>query len=556
MKLLPEKYKVYQKFILMVLKYRNSNLVSSLSEQIADPHAQDPKMNDGASYTSPQEFLKDLKDMGPTYVKIGQTLSTRPDLIPEPYLEALATLQEEVKSVSFSKIKKIIEEELEDPIDLIFPKFEQKPLASASIGQVHLAQLPSGETVVVKVQRPGIREAFKEDLDALQNMAELAVKNLKTAQKYGIDDIIEEMRHILFAELDYIREARNLVALSQNLQEYPHLVVPLPIEGYCTAKVLTMEYLEGIKITDTDERRLSETDFEPMVDDLVEGYLKQILLDGLAHADPHPGNIYLTPDNRIALLDLGMTAKFGPVLQDHILKLLFHLISHEGEKVAQTLLDISTYDETADLPSFYRQINRMVLETQNQTAENMQTGKLIIYMNRIAAENGIKIAVELNILGKILINLDQIIALLTPEYRFMDKMKAFLKKIVLKKLRQETEPENYFTQVIELRKLIKNFPEWFNRISQNLAENSFEVKVNAIDEQRFTDAFQKVANRISLGLIIAGLLIGSAFMMQIPMAYSIMGYPALAMVFFLAAAFFGLWLVYKMVRNDEDFKKK
>lgn len=553
MSTIPEKFSNYTKFISFILKYWNSDVFKAASENALNNENFDDSEHD---YKNPEELAEDLKNMGPTYVKLGQLLSTRPDLIPEPYLKALESLQDDVEEIPYSEVQKIVEEEIGQRISKAFESFEVQPLASASIGQVHLAILRSGKKVAVKIQRPGVRKNFIEDLDTLKELTDVAVKHSKTAKKYAVDEILDELRFILLNELDYVKEAENLIALGENTKKYPKIVIPQPVEGYSTSKILTMDYIDGQKITSISPISRIETNYKPLVDELVAAYLKQIIFDGFAHADPHPGNVHLTKDNRIALMDLGMVAKFGPDLRENILKLLIAISKYNGEETANTLLKMSEYDKNADLAGFRKEINRLVLDSQNKTAKDLQTGRLLIQMNKVAAEKGIKLPVELNILGKILMNMDQIVAVLTPDYDLQRAIERNVEKLMQKKMLQELKPDNFFAEALEAKKLTEKLPERLNIITEKLANNEFEIKIDAIDEQRLTDGFQKVANRISIGVIIAALIIGAALLMRIPSTFTILGYPGLAMIFFCTAAVIGLWLVLRMMMKDEDLNLK
>ena len=551
MSTIPEKFSNYTKFISFILKYWNSDVFKAASENALNNENFDDSELD---YKNPEELAEDLKNMGPTYIKLGQLLSTRPDLIPEPYMKALEALQDDVEEIPYSEVQKIVEEEIGQRISKAFESFEVQPLASASIGQVHLAILRSGKKVAVKIQRPGVRKNFTEDLDTLKELKDLAVKHSKTAKKYAVDEILDELRFILLNELDYVKEAENLIALGENTKKYPKIVIPQPVEGYSTSKILTMDYIDGQKITSISPISRIETNYKPLVDELVAAYLKQIIFDGFAHADPHPGNVHLTTDNKIALMDLGMVAKFGPDLREHILKLLIAISKYNGEETANVLLKMSEYDKNADLVGFRKEINRLVLDSQNKTAKDLQTGRLLIQMNKVAAEKSIKLPVELNILGKILMNMDQIVAVLTPDYDLQRAIERNVEKLMQKKMLQELKPDNFFAQALEAKKLTEKLPERLNTITEKLANNEFEIKIDAIDEQRLTDGFQKVANRISIGLIIAALIIGAALLMRIPSTFTLLGYPGLAMILFSIAAVIGLWLVLKMILKDEDLK--
>ncbi|NND87797.1 MAG: AarF/ABC1/UbiB kinase family protein [Flavobacteriaceae bacterium] len=554
MSFLPAHLERYRKFFSFLIKYWNSDIVTYTSSKamgevsIEDTHEYDQE---------PEEFAEDLKQMGPTYIKLGQLLSTRPDLLPDAYLKVLTGLQDDIDPISAEDIHQIIEEELGVRISKAFAEFDDTPIANASIGQVHAAVLHSGKKVAVKVQRPAIRERFLADLDTLQEMADWAHKHSEGAKKYNVSDLVEELRYTLLKELDYTVEAQNLIALANNLQKFEHLFVPQPILDYSSSRVLTMEYVEGKKVTKVSPLRRMEINLEPLVDDLIEGYLQQVVVDGFAHADPHPGNVHITPQNRLALMDLGMVARFSKELQDEILQLLIGLSNYNSEQVIHVLLSISQYDqEKATVETFKKGIARLVLENQNRATQQMETGRIIIQMNRIAAHNGIQLPVALNMLAKILLNMDQIVAGLAPKYDVNKTIRRYVHQLMHSKMVDELKPENLFNVVLESKKLAEKMPERLNAILENLAANRLKIKVDAIDEQRFTDAFQKVANRITLGLIIAALIIGAALLMQIPTTWILFGYPALAIILFLSAALLGFYIVYGILFKDQDFNNK
>ncbi|MCC8358724.1 ABC1 kinase family protein [Salinimicrobium sediminilitoris] len=548
MSILPNNLERYQKFLSFMLKYWNSDLLNETASNAMEEETA-RKFDDFEQ--SPEELVEDLKQMGPTYVKLGQLLSTRPDLLPDRYLEALATLQDDNPTIPYEEVQEIVENELGTKISKAFNYFEEEPLASASIGQVHLAELRSGKTVAVKVQRPGIRKKFMEDLDTLEEMAGLAVKHTDVGKKYGFSDVLGELRRIMLHELDYLREANNLVTLGINLKEYPRLIVPQPIPDYTTSKVLTMEYVKGKKITSISPLKKTENDYTALVDEFIEAYLKQIVSDGFVHADPHPGNIHLLENEKIALMDLGMVAQFSKKMKDYLLRLLLGLSKNDGEEIATILLSMSEITEHASEKEFRRQISIMVQESSHSTAQDMQTGRLLVQMNRSAARNGILLPVEVNILGKILLNMDQIIAFLAPEYDLREAVRRYMNKLLQDQMINELKPEDIFSVFLDSKKLAENLPDRLDKITENLARNEFRFKIDAIDEKRFTDGFQKVANRITLGLIIAAMIIGAAMLMSVPSPFMIFGYPGLAILFFMLAAVAGIYLSYTILFKDE-----
>lgn len=548
----PEKIKSYYQFIQFMLKYWNSDLFRQTTSAAINDDLDDEEQRQFDQ--TPEELVEDLKSMGPTFIKLGQLLSTRPDLLPDEYLAALASLQDDVEPVPFSEIQEIIEEELGTRISKAFKEFEEKPIASASIGQVHRAELLSGRPVAVKVQRPGIRKKFIHDLDTLDELTQLAVKHLESAKTYAIDEVFAELRRILINELDYKKEALNLKTLKKNLEVYEHLIIPAPIEDYSSSKVLTMEFVGGKKITSLSPLRQMENDFSDLVEELVEAYLQQIIHDGFAHADPHPGNIKFTDDNKIALIDLGMVARFKPQLQDHLIELLLAISQSHGEKTAQVLLKMSELNENSQKNQFIKTVSDVIMESENSKAKDMKTGRVLIQLNRLAVGTHIQLPVEINILGKILLNLDQIVAVLDPEFDLRASIQRNVHDIMRKKMLKELKPENFFSALIETKQFLEKMPERVNTISENLANNEFKIKIDAIDEKRVTDGFQKVANRITLGLIIASMVIGASMLMQVPTSFTILGYPGLPMLFFILAAIGAIFLSYIIIFKDENLK--
>ncbi|PWH86605.1 ABC1 kinase family protein [Brumimicrobium oceani] len=550
MGILPDQYDKYVRFFKFMMKYWNSDVFTFPDGGVPSSD----KADASAEFDhTPEELTEDLKKMGPTYVKLGQLLSTRPDLLPPQFMEALATLQDDVDEVDYKIIEEIFKDEVGMRISKAYKFFDPKPMASASIGQVHKAIMHSGETVAVKIQRPGIRKRFIEDLDTLMDISEKAESVSEVARNFGVHNVIEELRYILLKELDYTLEAQNLITLKENLKDFKLLFIPAPIMDYCSSRVLTMEFVEGGKITKVSPLKLMDLDLVPLVDDLIKGYLKQIIIDGIAHADPHPGNVYLTPENKIALMDAGMVARFSNEMQETVLKLIIGLSNYDSRRVSELLLSISEYDEQkVDVALFKKNIERKIQESENQKAKDLQTGRILIEINQMAAKQNIHIPVDLNILGKILLNLDQIVAYLTPDYDMQQTMKKYVQKLMQKKMKEDLKPSNFMELFLEMKDLTENLPFRINKFSENLANNKIRVKVDTIDEDKFTGAFQKVANRITAGLIIAALIIGAAMLVQIPSSFTVFGYPAFAFVLFIIAALIGMYLLYQILFKDAN----
>ncbi|MDQ6912686.1 MAG: AarF/ABC1/UbiB kinase family protein, partial [Verrucomicrobiota bacterium] len=292
---------------------------------------------DAETHSTPKEKAKaseladDLEKLGPTFVKLGQLLSTRVELLPEAYLEALARLQDKVEPFGFDEVEKIVTSELGVRLSKAFSEFDSTPMAAASLGQVHRARLRSGQQVAVKVQRPAIREALFEDLDALDEIAQFLDSHTETGKRYEFGLMLEQFRKSILRELDYRQEASNLTTLGEQMKQFERILVPKPIADYSSARVLTMEYVHGKKVTDLSPLARMEFDGDALADELFRAYLHQILVNGFFHADPHPGNVFLTDDYRIALIDLGMVGRVMPGLQEQLLQLLLAIAEGRGD---------------------------------------------------------------------------------------------------------------------------------------------------------------------------------------------------------------------------------
>lgn len=548
MKIHSAKYDSYLRFFKLIIKYWNSAIFMTSDDEIPSLETEKTKFDH-----APEELVEDLKEMGPTYIKLGQLLSTRPDMLPKAYLEALSTLQDEVDSVAYEEVEEIFREEIGVRISKAFKRFEKEPMASASIGQVHEAELHSGEKVAVKIQRPGIRKRFVEDLDVLMELSEKAETFSEKSRYFSLNDVVEELRYILLQELDYREEAKNLKILKENLAEFKHIYVPGTIADYCSGRVLTMEFIEGQKATSLSPFQMDGMPKKEMVDEFVKAYLRQVIVDGFAHADPHPGNVHIMKTGKIALMDLGMVARFDETMRNNILKLMIALGANNGMQVTQVLLDMSETDkDRTDIPRFKKLIIRKVQENQNQQAQDLQTGKIVMEINKIAIQQGVKLPLEFVSLGKILLNLDQIIAVLDPTYELQKAVKSYVEHLLRTQSWNQLKSGDFLQSLMESKELMENLPYRLNRITEDLVEQRFKIKMDVFDQRKFLVAFQKVANRITTGLVVASLILGAAIVMHIPTDFNLMGYPGFAVLLFICAAFFGMYLVYQILFKDES----
>ncbi|HEX5725362.1 MAG TPA: AarF/ABC1/UbiB kinase family protein [Longimicrobiaceae bacterium] len=543
-----EHLKRYRDLAQLAFKYGRSDLVrtTGLEEALLEEDRPGPD----APAAKAEELADDLERMGPTFIKLGQLLSTRPDLLPPAYTDALARLQDDVEPFPGEESEALVEQELGVRVSKAFASFEREPLAGASLGQVHRATLRDGRPVAVKVQRPGIREQIAQDLDALAEIAEFADKHTRAGRQYEFSRTLEEFRKTLIGELDYRREAGNLATLAANLAEFERIVVPTAIEGYSTSRVLTMEFVRGRKITKLSPLAHLEIDGEALAEELFRAYLKQILVDGFFHADPHPGNVFLTDDGRIALLDVGMVGQIDPDLQEKLVRMVVAISEGRGREAAEITIAMGEVKEEADPAAFSDGVRDLVNQFQHATGADVQVGRVLLEVFRNAAVNGIRLPAELAMLGRALLALDQVGRTLDPDFDPNGSIRRNTADLMRRRMLKSMSPGALFTNLLEMNEFVQKLPARLNRTLDTLTDRGVGVRIEMTEEVWLMEGMQKVANRVTMGLILAALIVGAAMMMRVETRFRIFGYPGIAMVFFLLAAALGLWLVLTIITSD------
>jgi ubiquinone biosynthesis protein len=547
MGVLPAKLVRYTAVATLLLKHR-SDLQAAATSPRGTTEPQGP--TEPAEQVEAERLAKDLEKLGPTFIKLGQLLSTRSDLLPPAYLEALSRLQDDVEPIPLTDVQQTIEEDLGARLSKAFSWFDPHPLASASLGQVHRATLRDGRPVAVKVQRPGITAQVTADLDVLDEIAAVVDHYTKAGRRYEFAPMIREFRKALMVELDYKQEASHLRTLGRNLSEFQRIIVPAPVEGYVSTHVLAMDYVHGTKVTTLNPVALIDVDPAGLADELIRAYLHQILIDGFFHADPHPGNVFITDDGRIALLDLGMVGHLPPSLQEKLLKLILAVSDGRGEQAADAAIALGETREGFDEAAFKRDVVALVGQYYDTSLENFQVGRIVIEVNRSAGGHGIKSPVELTMLGKTLLNLDHIARCLAPGLDVNGAIRKNASSLMQQRLLKSLSPGTIFSTVLEAREFAEQLPRRINRVLESLASSQLRMKVELIDEGAVIDGLQKVANRITLGLVLAALIVSAAMMMRIESRFTLLGYPGFPTVLFLVAGSLGLWLVVNIVTHD------
>ncbi len=546
----PQLFKRYRDIALLVFKYGRKKLIQyqKFDQILLDENLGDKDLNDG----TPEELVRDLEALGPTFIKLGQMLSTRPDLLSQPYLDALARLQDDVAPFPFVEVEKIIARELGVRMNRAFHQFDPTPIAAASLGQVHRAQLPDGRWVAVKIQRPNIRQLVLDDFEALRQIIQTVDQYTQLGRQYNLSDILDNFHKALLRELDFRQEAENQRTLKALLADTERLVIPTPMAELSSSRVITMEFIRGIKLNTLTPLQRMEHATAELAEIIFIAYLDQVLVHGFFHADPHPGNLLVTEDSQLALLDFGMVATIDPDLQEHLLHLLFAIAEGRGRDAARHCMRIGTCTEAFDERAFTKGVIEVVSYYQKAKAKPLAEGQVVIELTRVSAESGLQPVPELALLGKALLNLDEVTRDLDPHFNPTEVLRLHGEAIMRKRMVSHFAPSRLLASLVETQRLTRQLPDRVNNVLEAMLNGDFELKVNALDEVQLTESLQKIANRIAVGLVLAALIIGAAMIMQVQSTLTIWGYPALAMVMFSLATGCGFYLVFSILLKDRQ----
>jgi ubiquinone biosynthesis protein len=546
----PERLKRYAEIVALLIKYGRSDLVDQ--SQIRSAASQ---LQRQTATVQADELADDLEKLGPTFIKVGQLLSTRGDFLPQPYLDALERLQDQVEPFPYVEVERIVSSEIGGRISKLFSDFNTEPMAAASLAQVHRATMRDGREVVVKIQRPGVREIIVDDLEALEKVADFIDGHTEVGKRYEFGNMLSDLRRSLRRELDFQREAANLKRIRKSLREFERIVIPEPLDDYTTSRVLTMDFIKGKKITEVGPLRMIELDTTTLAEEIFRAYLKQLLIDGFFHADPHPGNVFITEDDNIALLDLGMVSHISANFREKLLRLLLANSEGRGDEAAEAAMRIGDPRPNFNKTEYFQRVANLVTQNADRTVDRLNSGRMVLKIAQISADCWIRMPQEFTMISKAMMNLDRVVYVLDPSFDPNAVVRDEASNILSRQMLKSIEPGSVLTRAVEVKEFVDRFPGRVNKILDSIGNNEMRIGVDAIDEKVVLDGLQKVANRITLGVVIAALIIGAALMMRVDTSFRIWGYPGLPAIFFLLAAIAGLILVISILFTDEKPKK-
>ncbi|WP_206811332.1 ABC1 kinase family protein [Paradesulfitobacterium ferrireducens] len=499
-----------------------------------------------------ERIRKVIEELGPTFIKIGQIASTRPDVIPAPIISELEQLQDRVPPFSYPEVQTIIQEELGAEIEQIFLEFEESPLAAASIGQVHRAVLLNGQEVAVKVQRPQISGVIQTDLEILLDLANLAEHRLKWAEQYKVTEMAAEFARSLRAELDYTIEGRNAEKIARQFRDDPRIHIPQIYWEHTTKKVLTMEYIQGLKLSRLDEHEDAAYDRGMIAETLAQTVLKQILLEGFFHADPHPGNIMVLPDKAIALIDFGMVGRLSPDMKEHFASLVIALMRQRTEDMIKAIFQMGLVPDEVNLALLRKDVDELRDKYLGLPLSRIHLGEAVNELFGVAFRHRILIPADLTLLAKALLTLEGIVAKLDPELSILDIARPFGMKLLRERYRPRNVLSKAWTDMNEYGEILLELPKQVKDLLRIIQQSRTRLEISVRELDTFLRKLDRMSNQISFSIVLlsfsivmTGLIIASSLGNNPVIFWKI---PAMEAGFVVAALMF-LWLLFSIFRS-------
>ena len=499
--------------------------------------------------TRPQRLRKALEELGPTYIKLGQVLSTRPDLIPVEFTEELSKLQDSVPPFPFADAETIIQRELGAPASDVFDRIDTEPAASASIGQVHRARLKNGEEAAVKIQRPGIRAIIEVDLEIMLHLATLAERHVEELALHKPVTIVEEFARTLEKEIDFRIEAANIDRVAQGFLGDPTVYIPTVFREFSTAAVLTTEYVEGIKISNIGELDAAGYDRRLLCSRGADIVLKQVFRHGFFHADPHPGNIFALPGNVICLLDFGMVGVVDRQTREMFVELVDSVVRRNESRAAQVLLQLTRWEQPPDLRQLERELSDFMGRHLYRPLKDIEVGKLLHDLLEIATRFHLQLPPDIFLMLKAISTVEAVGRMLDPEFDMIAKAAPFIEQVLMDRFKPQRVAEDVGDLAGRMLKFLHQFPKDLLDLAGLLRQQKLSLQIKHDGLEKVLATHDQISNRLSFSIVIAALIVGSALIVISKTPPLFYGISLIGIIGFLAAALMGIWLLVAILRS-------
>jgi len=545
----------YRQILTILFKYGFGDLVSSLKiEQYLDVGLQmiSHKHREKIEVLSQAERARmALEELGPTFIKMGQILSSRPDLLPVNFIQELVKLQDDVPPFSFSDAKSMIESELQQPLEDLFSHFEESPLAAASIGQVHRARLMDGDEVVVKVQRPDIQKTITVDMEIIFHIAVLMEKYVEGMDIHRPTQIIKEFARVMEREIDYTIEASHMERFSWQFTDNMDIYVPRVYREASTSRILTMEYINGIKISDVDNLENESIDRKEIAKRGAVLIMEQVFIHGFFHADPHPGNIFILPNNIICYLDFGMMGRVNRQTKEKFIDLIMGIVQRDEAKTADTLLKLTYWEEEPDRNALEEEVAEFIDQHFFRSLKELELGKLLTQLLEITSRYRLRLKADLFLMLKALTTVHGLGRSLDPDFDLIEHAAPFVRRIKLNRLRPRRIAGDFMGTGTELVHLMQEIPRDIRELLTQFKQGKVKIEFEHRGLEPMFMTHDRISNRLAFAIVLASLVIGSSLIVLSGIPPKWNEIPFIGLIGFLVAGVMGFWLLVSILRGGK-----
>ncbi len=543
----------YRQILTVLFKYGFGDLVDTLKiEQYLEIGLQmisRKRREKMETLTRAERVRMAMEELGPTFIKMGQILSTRPDLLPVEFILELEKLQDHVPPFEYTQVEMIIETELGTQLDNILKDFEEAPLASASIGQVHRARLADGEEVVVKIQRPDIRKTVEVDLEIMLHLATLMERHLEGWEIQRPTKIVEEFAQTLEKELDYTIETSHMERFAMQFLNDCNVYVPKVYRDASTSRILTMEYIDGIKASEIALLEEADLDRREIARRGLDLIMKQIFVHGFFHADPHPGNIFILPDNVICYLDFGMMGRIGRESRENFADLVMNIVRRDERKITEALLRLTVSEEEPDRYTLEKSVSEFIDLHFNRPLKELDLGKLLHQLLDMVAKHRLSVPPDLFLMIKALSTVEGLGRLLNPDFDVTEQAAPFVRRIQMDRLHPKRIAGDFFDSGTELLHLIKEIPGEVRKILRQARQGKIKIEFEHRGLESMLSTHDRISNRLAFAIVLAALIIGSALIVLSGIPPKWHEIPVIGLAGFMFAGVMGFWLLVSILRR-------
>lgn len=540
----------YREVANILIKYGFGFLFGSLNRTKWSISSKHRKMEGSIEHFSrPQRLRKALEELGPTYIKLGQLLSIRPDLLPPDYIHELEKLQDDVPPVPYEEVVSVCNRA---GLDLLrdFTSFEKEAVAAASMAQVHRAVLKNGDQVVVKVQRSGIERMIATDLAILKDFSALLERRTSWGRLYRVTEIVDEFSEAILAELDFQQEARNADQFYRNFKHDRYVRIPRVYWELTSERVLVLEYLPGVKISDFSALKQTQGSSEKITSRLVDSLFKQIYVHGFFHADPHPGNIAISEKQEIIFYDFGQVGIVDDVLKEKCMDLVLAMMRYDVNGVTRSLLQIGISDHHVDREELRRDVSRLEHKYYGLPMSQIKIGEALGELLELSTRYQVRIPAELSLMVKMLMTMEGIISALDPQISIVDIAEPYGRRIMMKRYTPKNMAKNAGEMALDYSRLFKELPRNIEEITSLITEGELKVKMEHSNINRLSSKIDIMSNRLSMAIIIASIIIGTSLIVE-RIGSRFINHIPLVEIGFITAMILGLFLTYSILRSGK-----